>query len=139
MSVFDDNEAKAELKRLQNDFVIVPIEKAANNVAFICKQHYAHVLFSELKYNYITYAFINRPCRNIVQEHVTKLSQHELELDEGMYWMPKIHKNPVGNRFIVASPKCSLKPLLKDVTCILKLFQHQIKSFHDKNRVWTGV
>ena len=45
LSVFDDNEAKAELKRLQNDFVIVPIDKAANNVAFICKQHYAHVLF----------------------------------------------------------------------------------------------
>ena len=153
LSVFNDNEAKAELKCLQNDFVIVPIDKAANNIAFICKQHYAHVLVSELKYNQIlleksptdTYEFINRPCRNIVQEHVTKLSQHELELDEGMdclplmYWIPKIHKNPVGNRFIVASPKCSLKPLLKDVTCILKLFQHQIKSFHDKNRVWTGV
>ena len=37
LSVFDDNEAKAELKRLQNDFVIVPIDKAANNIAFICK------------------------------------------------------------------------------------------------------
>ena len=37
LSVFDDNEAKSELKRLQNDFVIVPIDKAANNVAFICK------------------------------------------------------------------------------------------------------
>ena len=45
----------------------------------------------------------------------------------------------VGYRFIVGYPKCSLKPLLKDVTCILKLFQHQIKSFHNKNRVWTGV
>lgn len=40
-SVFDDCEAKAELKRLQNDFVIVPIDKAANNLVFICKQHYA--------------------------------------------------------------------------------------------------
>ena len=73
-------------------------------------------------------------CRNIVQEHVTKFSQLELDLDEGMdclpmmYWIHKIRKNPVGNRFIVASPKCSLKPLLKDVTSILKLFQHQIKS-----------
>ena len=28
---------------------------------------------------------------------------------------------------------------MKDVTPILKLFQNQIKSFHDKNRVWTGV
>ena len=56
-----------------------------------------------------------------------------------MYWIPKLHKVPVGNRLIIASPKCSLKPLLKDVTPILKLFQNQIKSFHDKNRIWTNV
>ena len=52
-SVFDDDKAKAELKRLQNDFVIVPIDKAANNISFICKQHYAEVILSELKYNQI--------------------------------------------------------------------------------------
>ena len=28
---------------------------------------------------------------------------------------------------------------MKDVTPILKLFQNQIKSFHDKNRIWTNV
>ena len=44
-SVFDDSIAKSELKRLQNDFVIVPIDKAANNIAFICKQHYMLKLF----------------------------------------------------------------------------------------------
>ena len=56
-----------------------------------------------------------------------------------MYWIPKLHKVPVGNRFIIASPKCSLKPLLKDTTSILKLFQNQIQNFHDKNRVWNNV
>ena len=40
---------------------------------------------------------------------------------------------------MIASPKCSLKPLLKDITSILKLFQKQIGRFHDKNRVWVGV
>ena len=35
LSVFDDNEAKADLKRLQNDFIILPINKAVNNIAFI--------------------------------------------------------------------------------------------------------
>ena len=42
-SVFQDPDAKAELNRLRNHFVIVPIDKVANNAAFICKQHYAHV------------------------------------------------------------------------------------------------
>ena len=23
-----------------------------------------------------------------------------------MYWIPKTHKNPVGSRFIIATPKC---------------------------------
>ena len=62
-----------------------------------------------------------------------------MECLPSMYWMPKMHKTPVGERFIIASPKCSLKPLLKDVTSILKLFQKQIASFHDKNRLWVGV
>ena len=152
-SVFDDVEAKTELKRLQNDFVIVPIDKAANNIAFICKQHYAEIIFSELNYSQIlsnaspsdTYEFITKSSSDIIQEHRSILSKHDLKMEEGMdclpsmYWIPKLHKNPVGNRFIIASPKCSLKALLKDVTPILKLFQNQIKSFHDKNRVWTGV
>ena len=50
-----------------------------------------------------------------------------------------MHKIPVGERFIIASPNCSVKPLLKDATSILKLFQKQIESFHDKNTVWLGV
>ena len=54
-----------------------------------------------------------------------------------MYWMQKIQKTPVGERFIIASPKCSVTPLLKDV--ILKLFQKQVESFHDKSWLWVGV
>ena len=152
-SVFDDERAKSELKRLQNDFVIVPIDKAANNISFICKQHYAEVILSELKYNQIlsnssssdTYKYVTQPSADIIKDHRNQLSAHGLQLKEGMdclpsmYWIPKLHKVPVGNRFIIASPKCSLKPLLKDVTPILKLFQNQIKSFHDKNRLWTNV
>ena len=56
-----------------------------------------------------------------------------------MYWIPKMHKNPIGERFIIASPKCSLKTLLKYATSILKLFQKQIQAYHDKERTWKGV
>ena len=56
-----------------------------------------------------------------------------------MYWIPKLHKNPIGERFIIASPECSIKPLLKDVTCILKLLQNNVSNYHDKRRVWTNV
>ena len=32
-----------------------------------------------------------------------------------MYWIPKMHKNPITFRFIIASPACSIKPLSKDI------------------------
>ena len=92
-----------------------------------------------------TYELIKKSSSEIVNSHKATLSEYDLPLKEDMnclptiYWIPKMHKTPVGERFIIASPKCSLKPLLKDITSILKLFQKQIESFHDKNRVWVGV
>ena len=66
---------------------------------------------------------------DIVNRHRTTLSQYDHQIKEGMdclpsiYWIPNMHKSPVGERFIIASPKCSLKPLLKDATSILKLLK----------------
>ena len=91
------------------------------------------------------YELIKKSSLETVNSHKATLSQYKPLLKEdmnclpSMYWIPKMHKTPVGERFIIASPKCSLKPLLKDITSILKLFQKQIESFHDKNRVWVGV
>ena len=125
--------------------VIVPIDKAANNLAFICKRHYAHVIFSELKYannvvdiNSETYKCIEVSSTEVITTHKTALAQYDLPLKEdmdclpSMYWIPKMHKTPIGERFIIAPPKCSIKPLLKDTTSILKLFQNQVQTFHDK-------
>ena len=38
-----------------------------------------------------------------------------------MYWIPKLDKNPVGSRFIIASKKCLTKPLSKAVSNVCKL------------------
>ena len=82
-SVFNDPDTKAELKRLKEHFVIVPIDKAANNISFICKQHYASVIVSELKYNLVhannnddTYELVNDSSSGIVNRHRTTLSQY---------------------------------------------------------------
>ena len=39
---------KNSLKYLHSKFVIAPIDKASNNVSFICKRFYAHILVNEL-------------------------------------------------------------------------------------------
>ena len=56
-----------------------------------------------------------------------------------MYWIPKMHKNPISFRFIIASPVCSIKPLSKDITSIFKLFYEKVERYHTKGKVWSGI
>ena len=65
--------------------------------------------------------------------------KEEMKVLACLYWSNKLHKDPIGERCIIAAPECSVKPLLKDVTSILKLFQSNLKQFHDKNRISTNV
>ena len=66
-SIFSEHEVKNTLFSLKEDFVIVPIDKAANNVAFICKHLYALTIIKELNLDchlsnqddHSTYTFIN--------------------------------------------------------------------------------
>ena len=47
-SISSEHEVKNTLFSLKDDFVIVPIDKAANNVAFICKHFYALTIIKEV-------------------------------------------------------------------------------------------
>ena len=44
-SALDDSDAIANLKKLHSNFVFLPIDWAANNVAMICKRLYALVIW----------------------------------------------------------------------------------------------
>ena len=46
--IMHDDNAMQYLTELQEIYVMVPIDKAVNNVAFICKRFYAAVLLKEL-------------------------------------------------------------------------------------------
>ena len=57
-----------------------------------------------------------------------------------VYRMPKMHKNSIKARFIIASPKSSIKPLARTITSIFRLFFfRQIQTYNDKCRFFTGV
>ena len=57
-----------------------------------------------------------------------------------MYWMPKMYKNLIKARFIIASSKSSIKPLASTITSIFVcLFFRQIQTYNDKCRFFTGV
>ena len=47
----------------------------------------------------------------------------EMKVLSCLYWSSKLHKVPIGEIYIIASPECSVN----------------LKHFHDKNRIWTNV
>ena len=56
-----------------------------------------------------------------------------------IYWIPKLHKNPVKFRFIIASKRCTTKILSKHVSSIFSLFQKQIDTYHKKSHYYSGI
>ena len=56
-----------------------------------------------------------------------------------IYWLPKLHKNPIKFRFIIAAPNCSIKPLSKVITKIFRLFYRQIETYNAKSEFYSSV
>jgi len=141
--ILKNNKVQRILKELHNNFVTVPIDKAQNNVAFICKQFYAEILSREL--NNDTYERIFTDKETIIDNHVQFLSTFKHIVNEDyrqlprIYWTPKMHKNPVGTRFIIGNPLSSLKPLTKDVTQLCKLFLRLMTSYYKKVDYMSGT
>ena len=130
------------LQELHNKFVLVPIDKAANNIAIVCKRYYVEVILKEIglleNKNNDTYLKSNITKNEIIDDNITyseklgfKINDKEKQLPI-MYWIPKIHKNPTGARFIIASKLCSTKQLSKSVSAVFKLIYNQIENFHKK-------
>ena len=57
----------------------------------------------------------------------------------GFYWLPKMHKNPIGSRFIAASSACTTKPLSQLLTSSLKLITTHFKQYCEGIARNTGV
>ena len=131
------------LNELHSKFVIVPIDKAANNVAFICKRFYVEVILREIgiiSRGNETYVKIDRDRMDIVDENVSyskrlgfTVSDKDLDLPS-IYWTPKKHKHPTGKRFIIASKHCSTKLISKSISLVFKLIYRQIENFHTKSK-----
>ena len=46
-----------------------------------------------------------------------------------IYWIPKMHKNPIGSRFIAGSKSCSIKLLSKYFSKALKVILNHMKNY----------
>ena len=143
------------LKDLHNRYVIVPIDKAANNISIICKRFYVLSLLKEVgAVGNVdpTYEISNINPVDLINEDVMLCERYGLKIEEGqktlpiMYWTPKMHYTPSRARFIVSSAKCSTKPISRLVSNAFKLIFNQIQNFpaaskfyKNYNRFWSST
>ena len=129
------------LEQLHKKFVFVPIDKAGNNIAIICKRYYVEVILKEIGQigsGNSTYEKSSKTVAEVVDDNVLYSKRLGLEVDERekylptMYWIPKMHKDPPGARFIIASKQCATKKISKSVSSAFKLIYNQIENFHKK-------
>ena len=137
--ILKQSEVLDYLTSFHEKFVMTPIDKASSNVSVICKRYYVEVVLKEigiLGTGSETYEKANRSKDEIIDDNRTyserlgyTLSEKELDLPT-MYWIPKMHKNPIKHRFIVASKSCSTKQLSTAVSNTFKLIHRQTENFH---------
>ena len=127
--ILRDRKCKQALAILHEDYVLVPADKAGNNVVVICKQYYKEVLTRELKNSdgASTYVGKDECVDKLIDKHLSFMLNHGVAVPTdneklpSFYWLPKLHKVPYGHRFIAASSACTTKPLSKLLTQCLKL------------------
>ena len=142
-SVLKDQEVQKYLESFHRKYVIVTIDKASKNFAIICKKFYVAKLIAEVSGNN-TYQTSNIDLDNILRANEDMCKKFGLTLTDKqktlpiMYWTPKMHKNPIGFRFIVASKSCSTKPLTAVMSNVFKVLYHHVESFHRKSRFFSG-
>ena len=130
----DQPDVKDTLCKLQTNYVLVPADKAANNVIIVCKKYYIDTLVKELGINNVnisnaTHIPTDDSFETIVKSHnqfITSVGLETSEEDQNLpylYWTPKFHKSPYKHRFIAGSSKC----MTKDLSCLLTKVLSTIK------------
>ena len=127
---------KKELERLKENYVITVTDKAQNNILFTCKYFYIKKIREELtRPGQLTYQHVNRTSDSINNDIVNFSNSKNIKVSELMkdipsiYWIPKMHKNPIGSRFIAGSKLCSIKNISKYFSKALKLILNHMKLY----------
>ena len=115
---FSYRDLKSSIQNFHSKYVLVPADKASNNVIIIWRLHYVNVLKHELTHTN-AYEPVSTPEKDIVSEHVDKCLDFQLTVPiteyklPTMYCIPKLHKTPYKARFIANSSVCTTTHMSK--------------------------
>ena len=119
---------KQAIQEFHRKYVLVPADKAANNVVVVCS---LNTLKQELDG---TRAYLETDTNemSVVNVHLNDFPvKFSVCVNEGqdklptMYWLPKLHKRPYKARFIANSSSCTTFELSKSLTsCLTAIKSH---------------
>ena len=119
--------------------MVVPADKASNNIVFVCKTYYIDCLVKELGINSPrgnpTYTITGLSKAEIISNHTSVLNTFGINANLGeldlplLYWIPKLHKNPYKQRYIAGSAKCSTKALSNLLTNLLTTTKEGLQKY----------
>ena len=138
---------KQGIQEFHRKYVLVPADKAANNVVVVCRLYYVNTLKQELDG---TRAYLETDTDevSVVNAHLNDLPvKFSVCVNEGqdklptMYWLPKLHKRPYKARFIANSSSCTTTELSKLLSsCLTAIKFHVIRYcetvYETSNKNW---
>ena len=148
--VLSDRSSRRELERLQNEYVITVVDKAAGNFAFMCRKFYFLRLAQELGLDRAnpgngTYSFVDeteadvcgRICRDLLKFRVTPRSE-EVRLAI-LYQTLKFHKDPPKMRYIAGNVATLWSQLDGLIAKVLKMCKGHFRNLCRKSDSYNGI
>ena len=124
-NVLSKRKNKEDLDALKTNFVLVPVDKAGNNVALICKKYYIETLENELGSQTFTRANISstdfvKKCQEDLRNFGMPVDKEKQSVPY-LYWSAKMHKTPPKHRFITSGTNTILSGLSEEITKCMKV------------------
>ena len=140
---------KQGIQEFHRKYVLVPADKAANNVVVVCRLHYINTLKQELN-GTKAYEETSKDEKSVVYSHLNEIPKtFVVDVKERqdrlptMYGLPKLHKRPYKARFIANSSSCTTTEISKLLTSCLTAIKAKVIKYCEtvyersrKNMFW---
>ena len=120
-NILSKDVVKFELAKLQKDFVLLPVDKAAKNISIICKRYYIDVMTNEIEKS-PTFQYVSDNKDTFIGD-LKSTTSYNLDNDNlpYLYATSKMHKSPKKFRFITAAKDTAISGTSILVSKCLKL------------------
>ena len=141
---------KQGIQEFHRNYVLVPVDKAANSIVVVCRLHYINTIKQELK-GTKAYKEASTDDKTVINSHSNdlpyKFAVNVKERQDKLptiYWLPKLHKRPYKVRLIANSSTCTTTKLSKLLTYCLTTFKSRVIRYYvtvyersRKNMLWS--